>query len=70
MSDDLSKYRSAEDLPLTLNAEDIAAVLRISRANAYRIMRRADFPVMQIGSRLLVTKSKFLEWMDSQERPV
>ena len=66
----MTNYTSMEQLPITLSANQVAQALGISRANAYRIMRRADFPVMQIGSRLLVTKSKFLEWMDSQERPV
>ena len=63
-------YTSFDEIPVTLTAGDVASVLGISRANAYRIMRRADFPVLQIGSRLLVNKTKFIEWMEEQERPV
>ena len=63
-------YTSFDEIPITLTAEDVASVLGISRANAYRIMRRVDFPVLQIGSRLLVNKTKFIEWMEEQERPV
>ena len=63
-------YTSFDEIPVTLTAEDVASVLGISRANAYRIMRRTDFPVLQIGSRLLVNKTKFIEWMEEQERPV
>ncbi len=62
-------YTSFDEIPVTLSAEDVASVLGISRANAYRVMRRADFPVLQIGSRLLVNKTKFIEWMEAQERP-
>ena len=63
-------YTSFDEIPVTLTAEDVASVLGISRANAYRIMRRTDFPVLQIGSRLLVNKTKFIEWMEEQERPI
>ena len=62
-------YTSFDEIPVTLSAEDVASVLGISRANAYRVMRRADFPVLQIGSRLLVNKTKVIEWMEAQERP-
>ena len=35
-------YTSYAQLPLSLNANDIAAVLGISRANAYTLMRAND----------------------------
>ena len=37
-------YTSFEQLPLTLNADDIAAYLNISRGNAYTLLHREDFP--------------------------
>lgn len=37
-------YTSYNQLPLSLNANDIAAVLGISRANAYTLMRAKGFP--------------------------
>ena len=33
-----NEYRSYDELPLSLRAEDVAAVLGISRANAYTLM--------------------------------
>ena len=53
-------------LPITLKAEQVAAVLGISRANAYNLMRSEGFPTLHIGRRLVVPKEKLLQWMDDQ----
>ena len=57
---------SFNQLPLSLNANDIAAVLGISRANAYTLMRAKGFPTIFIGKRMIVPRDKFIEWMDLQ----
>jgi len=59
-------YTSYNQLPLALNANDIAAVLGISRANAYTLMRAKGFPTIFIGKRMIVPRDKFIEWMDLQ----
>ena len=59
-------YTSYTQLPLSLNANDIAAVLGISRANAYTLMRAKGFPTIFIGKRMIVPRDKFIEWMDMQ----
>ena len=55
---------SFDQLPLTLSAEQIAAVLGISRSNAYALLHQEDFPTIRIGKRLLVAKDKLIQWMD------
>ena len=40
---------SFDQLPITLRAEQVAAVLGISRSNAYALMRQEDFPTLHIG---------------------
>lgn len=57
-------YKSADELPATLNAEDIASYLNISKAMAYNIFKQKDFPTLQIGTRLVVPKDHFLEWVE------
>ena len=57
-------YTSYNQLPLSLNANDIASVLGISRANAYTLMRAKGFPTIFIGKRMIVPRDKFIEWMD------
>ena len=59
-------YTSYDQLPLSLCANDIAAVLGISRANAYTLMRSKGFPTISIGKRMIVPRDKFIEWMDLQ----
>ena len=61
-----NEYRSYDELPLSLRAEDVAAVLGISRANAYTLMHSKEFPTIFIGKRMLVPKDKFLAWIDEQ----
>ena len=60
------KYTSYDQLPLALRAEDIAAVLGISRANAYTLMHSKGFPTIYIGKRMTVPKDKFLAWIEKQ----
>ena len=59
-------YTSYEQMPLCLCADDIAAALNISRANAYTLMHAKSFPTIYIGRRMVVSKDKFLEWLDKQ----
>ena len=59
----MSEIRDFEQLPLTLSAEDVAAVLGISRTNAYALLHREDFPTLKIGKRLLVPKDRFIRWI-------
>ena len=59
-------FNSFSDLPLVLNANQLAGVLNISRANAYRLMRSESFPTLRVGNRMLVVRDNLLHWMDEQ----
>lgn len=61
-----SVYKSYDDLPLFLNAETIAKLLGISISSSYELMHEKNFPSLKIGSRLLVSKEKFSEWIDER----
>jgi len=61
-----SKFKSYNDLPLTLNALDVAEVLGISRAAAFELVRSRGFPRMNVGKRILIPKDAFLEWIREQ----
>ncbi len=58
-----SSYRSYDELPLFLNAATVAKVLGISPSSSYELMHEPDFPVLKVGSRLVVPKEKFVEWV-------
>ena len=59
----VSTYHSYDDLPLFLNAEMVAKVLGISISSTYELMHEASFPTLRVGSRIVVPKEKFIEWV-------
>ena len=59
-----SKYKSYDELPLFLNAATVAKVLGVSPSSGYELMHEADFPVLKVGSRMVVPKEKFVEWVE------
>ena len=61
-----TKFKSYEDLPLTLTAPEVGEVLGISRAAAYEVVRSKGFPSMRIGTRILVPKDRLIAWINEQ----
>ena len=61
-----SKFKNYDDLPLTLTAPEVSEALGISRAAAYELVRSKGFPHMRIGTRILVPKNKFIQWIENQ----
>ena len=53
-------------LPMALNAKQVAAVLGISRAGAYNLMRSEGFPTLRVGNRMIVPKDKLIAWINAQ----
>ncbi len=59
-----SQYKSYEELPLFLNADLVAKVLGVSPSSGYEVMHEPGFPVLKVGSRMVVPKGKFVQWVD------
>ena len=59
-----SIYKSYDELPLFLNAEMVAKLLGISPSSCYELMHEKGFPVLKIGSRMVVPKEKFRAWVE------
>ena len=62
----MKQYHNFEELPLMMNMTDVAAVLGISRAGAYKLAHDSHFPAFQIGRRIVVSREKFIDWLNSQ----
>lgn len=56
-------FKSYDDLPMMLSVPDLVALLGISRAGAYELVKRKDFPALHIGKRVLVPKDKLIAWI-------
>jgi predicted DNA-binding transcriptional regulator AlpA len=61
----LSEYKSYDALPLFLNAEVVARVLGVSPSSEYELMHEDGFPVLRVGSRMVVPKDAFIRWVAS-----
>ena len=55
---------SYDQLPIMLNANNIAQTLGISRAGAYELMHSKGFPTLRIGKRMMVSKDHFIDWIE------
>lgn len=59
-----SVYKNYDDLPLFLNSETVAKVLGIAPSSAYELMHEPGFPVLKIGSRMVIPKEQFIQWVN------
>ena len=61
-----SVIRSYEELPLFLNAETAAKLLGVSISSMYELMHEKGFPVLRIGSRLVIPKEQLQVWVEQR----
>lgn len=59
-----SKVKTYEELPLFLNAEMVAKTLGVSPSSGYELLNSKGFPSLRVGSRIVVPKQKFIEWVE------
>lgn len=59
-----SMYKHYDELPLFLNSELVAKVLGVSPSSAYELMHEPGFPVLRVGSRMVVPKEQFIRWVE------
>ena len=60
----VSQFKDYGELPLFLNAEVVSQVLGVSPSSGYELMHDPGFPVLKIGSRMVVPKEKFIQWVE------
>ena len=63
-----SEYKSYDDLPLFLNSATVAKVLGVSPSSGYELIHEPGFPVLRVGSRIVVPKEKFMQWGEEYTR--
>ena len=63
-----SEYKSYDDLPLVLNSATVAKVLGVSPSSGYELIHEPGFPVLRVGSRIVVPKEKFMQWVEEYTR--
>ena len=58
-----SKYRSYDELPLTLRVEDLMPILDIGRNTAYELIRCGKIRSLRIGKQLRVPKQALIDYL-------
>ena len=61
-----SMIKSYDELPLFLNAATGAKLLGVSISSMYELMHEKSFPVLRIGSRLVIPKEKLQAWVEQR----
>ena len=60
-----SVYRSYDALPQFLNSNTVSKVLGVSSSSTYELMHTEGFPTLRIGSRMVVPKEQFIQWVSA-----
>lgn len=60
------KHRTIEEYPIMLTANELMEILRISRSNAYLVMKMKGFPTLRIGDRMVVSRDRLIAWIDAK----
>ena len=63
-----TKYRSFDELPLTLRVEDLMPILDIGRNTAYELVRCKKIRSIRIGKQLRIPKDALVEYLSSENR--
>ena len=63
-----SKYRSYDELPLTLRVEDLMPILDIGRNTAYELVRCGTIRSIRIGKQLRIPRDALVEYLSDENR--
>ena len=63
-----TKYRSFDELPLTLRVEDLMPILDIWRNTAYELVRCGTIRSIRIGKQLRIPKDALIEYLSDENR--
>ena len=58
-----TKYRSYDELPLTLRVEDLMPILGIGRNTAYELVRSGKIRSIRIGRQLRIPKDAIQDYL-------
>ena len=62
-----TKYRSFDELPLTLRVEDLMPILDIGRNAAYELVRCGTIRSIRIGKQLRIPKQALIDYLSDDD---
>ena len=60
-----NKYRSLDDLPMTLRVEDLMPILGIGRNTAYELVRSGRLRSIRVGRQIRIPKAEVLRFLNT-----
>ena len=63
-----NKYRSLDDLPMTLRVEDLMPLLGIGRNTAYELVRSGKLRSIRVGRQVRIPKNALIEFLEDTEK--
>ena len=61
-----SKYRSLEELPLTLKVDDLMPILGIGRNTAYALVRSGQIRSIRVGRQLRIPRDALIDFLKGE----
>lgn len=59
-----NRMTSFDALPEFCSPAEIAPILSVSRATAYRMAANGKLPCLRLGKRVIISKVHLVEWID------
>ena len=63
-----NKYRSLDDLPVTLRVEELMPILGIGRNTAYELVRSGRLRSIRVGRQVRIPKNALIEFLGGCEK--
>ena len=63
-----NKYRSLDDLPVTLRVEELMPILGIGRNTAYALVRSGRLHSIRVGRQVRIPKNALIEFLENTKK--
>ena len=63
-----NKYRSLDNLPVTLRVEELMPILGIGRNIAYELVRSGRLRSIRVGRQVRIPKNALIEFLEGREK--
>ena len=63
-----NKYRSLDDLPVTLRVEELMPILGIGLNTAYELVRSGKLRSIRVGRQIRIPKAEVLRFLNTHAR--
>ena len=63
-----NKYRSLDELPVTLRVEELMPILGIGRNTAYKLVRSGRLRSIRVGRQVRIPKNALIEFLGGREK--